>query len=270
MARPPLSAHLCRNRLRGVRTPCIAAYPSSRNFGLHHQTWLHNAYDTPRFGPVLAPAGKNDEERSFRVIHTKYTSLDKVIAFVFSSCNQTWRGIISTICLPKVFIEYVPYYAHDCIYWVDYRLGYSLMLDTSEMKFSVIALPPHNRDSVCAIVEAEEGKHGFLTIGDGTIDLYYKNWQRNGVGAQEWQHKKRIPLPKDFGINYRWEIEGTAGCYLALVAHHIIGYESPPNSEHFVLDMKTLLVEKLCTSNNGMFYGFPYARFPPLLALPSI
>jgi len=77
-------------------------------------------------------------------------------------------------------------------------------------------------------------------------------------------------LPKDSGINYRWEIEGTAGRYLALVVHHIIGDKSPPNSEHFVLDVKTLLVEKLCTLNNGMFCGFPYARFPPPLALPSI
>jgi hypothetical protein len=42
------------------------------------------------------------------------------------------------------------------------------------------------------------------------------------------------------------------------------------NYEYFVLDIKTLLVEKLCTSNNGAIYGFPYARFPPPLALPSI
>ncbi|XP_002443350.2 uncharacterized protein LOC8068831 isoform X3 [Sorghum bicolor] len=40
--------------------------------------------------PVLAPAGVNDEEESFRVIYTLFFK-DKVMAFVFSSCNQTWR-----------------------------------------------------------------------------------------------------------------------------------------------------------------------------------
>jgi hypothetical protein len=60
------------------------------------------------------------------------------------------------------------------------------MLDTSEMKFSIIDLPPHNLDSMHAIARAQEGKLGFLTIADGTIDLYCKNWQSNGVGAQEW------------------------------------------------------------------------------------
>jgi len=77
-------------------------------------------------------------------------------------------------------------------------------------------------------------------------------------------HDKLIPLPKDFGITYHWETEGTAGHYLALVA------ESSRKTEHFVLDIKTLLVENLCTSKNGAFFGFPYARFPPPLALPSI
>jgi len=103
----------------------------------------------------------------------------KVVVFVFSSCDQTWRGIISTI-----------YYAHGCLYWMFYGMGYSLMLDTSAMEFSVIDLPPHNFDSenMRAIVEAADGRLGFLTIGDGTIDLYCKNWQSNCVGAQEWLH----------------------------------------------------------------------------------
>ena len=123
---------------------------------------------------------------------------------------------------------------------------------------------------MCAIVEAADGRLGFLTIADGTIDLYCKNWQSNGVGAQEWQHDKLIPLPKDSGINYSWDIVGSVGRYVALVAHDPICDESSPNSELFVLDIETLLVEKLCTLNNGMFCGFPYARFPPPLALPSI
>jgi hypothetical protein len=220
--------------------------------------------------PVLAPASENDEEEeSFRVICAVQLK-DKVVALVFSSCNQTWQGIISTICLPNGFIGCKPYYVHGCFYWLFSRKGYSLVLDTSEMKFSIIDLPPHKFYSVCAIIEAEEGRLGFLTIGDGTIDLYCKNWQRNGVGAQEWQHDKLIPLPKESGINYHWEIQGTGGRYLALIAHHVICDESPPNCEHFVMDIKTLLVEKLCTSNNGTFYGFPYATFPPPLALSSI
>ncbi|CAD6342368.1 unnamed protein product [Miscanthus lutarioriparius] len=223
--------------------------------------------------PVLAPTGDNDEEESFRVICTvQDKGKRKVMAFVFSSCNQTWQGIISTIYLPNGFIGCKPYYAHGCLFWMFFGKGYSLMLDTSEMKSSIIDLPPHNFDfgSMHAIVEAEDGRLGFLTIGDGTIGLYCKNWQSNGVGAQEWQHDKLIPLPKDSGVNYSWDIVGTVGRYVALVAHDPICDESSPNSELFVLDIKTLLVEKLCTLNDGMFCGFPYARFPPPLALPSI
>jgi hypothetical protein len=221
--------------------------------------------DARRVLPVLAPAGENDEEESFRVI-CAVVFKDKVMAFVFSSCNQTWRGVTSTICLPDGFIEYMTYYAHGCLYWMVGLMGYSLMLDTSEMQFSIIDLPPHNFDSenMRAIVEAADGRLGFLTIGDGTIDLYCKNWQSNCVGAQEWLHDKLIPLPKDSRITYHWETEGTAGHYLALIA------ESSRKTEHFVLDIKTLLVENLCTSKNGAFFGFPYARFPPPLALPSI
>jgi len=215
--------------------------------------------------PVLAPAGVNDEEESFRVIYTLFFK-DKVMAFVFSSCNQTWRGITSTICLPDGFIEYMTCYAHGCLYWMVGLTAYSLMVDSSEMKFSTIDLPPHNFDSKAmrTIVEAADGRLGFLTIGDGTIDLYCKNWKNNCVGAQEWLHDKLIPLPKYSRINYHWEIEGTAGRYLALVAR------SSRNTEHFVLDLKTLLVENLHTSKTGAFSGFPYARFPPPLALPSI
>jgi hypothetical protein len=135
----------------------------------------------------------------------------------------------------------MPYYAHGCFYWLFYRMGYLLMLDTSEMELSIIDLPPHNFDSKRAIVEAEEGRLRFLTIADGIIDLYCKNWQSNGVGAQEWQHDKLVPLPKDSGIYYRWDIEGTAGRYLALLGSRQICHELR-KSEYFVLDTKTLLL----------------------------
>ncbi|XP_002443351.1 uncharacterized protein LOC8068831 isoform X1 [Sorghum bicolor] len=218
--------------------------------------------------PVLAPAGENDEEGSFRVICTVLFE-DKVMAFVFSSCNQTWRGITSTISLPDGVIEYMTYYAHGCLYWIVGLTLNSLMLDISEMKFSIIDLPPHSFDSTsgiveCAIVETADGRLGCLTIVDGTADLYCKNWQSNCVGGQEWLHDKRISLPKDSGITYNWEVEGTAGHYLALVG------ESSRNSEHIVVDIKTFLVENLCISSNGAIFGFPYARFPPPLELPSI
>jgi hypothetical protein len=107
----------------------------------------------------------------------------------------------------------------------------------------------------------------FLTIADGTIDLYCKNWQSNGVGAQELQHDKLIPLSKDSGINYIWNIGGTVGRYLALLGSSQICHELR-KSEYFVLDTKTLLLEKVCTSS--AFFGIPYARFPPPFAPPSI
>ena len=137
------------------------------------------------------------------------------------------------------------------------------------MKFSSIDLPPHNLDSMRAIVGAQEGRLGFLTIADGTIDLYCKNWQNNGVGAQEWRHDKLIPLPKDSGINYTWTIVGSVGHYLALQGSHEICHELR-KAEYFVLDTKTLLLEKVCTLSNIVLLGVPYARFPPPFALPSI
>ena len=120
-----------------------------------------------------------------------------------------------------------------------------------------------------AIVEAADGRLGFLTIGDGTIDLYCKNWQSNGVGAQEWQHDNLIPLPKDSGINYTWTVVGTEGHCLALLGSREICDELR-KSEYFVLDTKTLLLEKVCTLSNIVLLGVPYARFPPPFALPSI
>ena len=151
----------------------------------------------------------------------------------------------------------MPDYAHGCVHWLLDLTGYSLMLDTSEMEFSILdLLPPPYSESQRAIIEAGEGRLGLLTIGDDTVDLYCKNWQNNGVAAQEWQHDKLIPLPKDSGINYTWTIVGTVGQYLALRGSHQICHELR-KSEYFVLDTKTLLLEKVCTSSNVVFFG-PY------------
>jgi hypothetical protein len=215
--------------------------------------------------PILAPAGENVEDESFRVICTVQLH-GKVVVFIFSSCNQTWRGIISTISLPRYGRVGMPDYAHGCVHWLLDFTGYSRMLDTSEMEFSILdLLPPPYSESQRAIIEAGEGGLGLLTIGDDTVDLYCKNWQNNGVAAQEWQHDKLIPLPEDYRMDYHWCIVGTAGRYVGLLAHLGMHFK------YFVLDIKTFLLEELCTLKNGvMFFGFPYARFPPPLALPSI
>jgi len=66
-------------------------------------------------------------------------------------------------------------------------------------------------------------------------------------------------------IDYGWDIVDTAGHYVVVLACRGM------HCKYFVLDIKTLLLEELCTLKNSVvLYGFPYARFPPPLALPSI
>ncbi|RCV18856.1 hypothetical protein SETIT_3G337000v2 [Setaria italica] len=226
------------------------------------------------FEPFLAPAGdgkdeklKDEEESSLRVICTVRFE-NKFIAFFFSSANQKW-GLITYHSSSS--FGYRRCYAHGCFFWVVDSNGYALMLDTRQMKFSIIDLPPNNDVSnIFAFVEAGEGRLGLLTLVGSTIDLSCKIWRNNGAGAEGWQHCKMIPLPKDCGgINYIWYIMGAAERYLNLLALHMVHRESP--AQYFILDIKTLLLERLCTLNARAFLvSHLYASFPPLLAPPSL
>jgi hypothetical protein len=229
------------------------------------------------FEDFLAPAGDgkddklmDEEESSFRVIRIVRFQ-DKFMAFFFSSANQKWALI--TYHSSSSF-GYRLSYALGCFFWVDYPNRYTLVLDTRQMKFSIIDLPPNiGVWNSFAFVEAGEGRLGLLTHGFGgsTIDLSCKIWRHNGVSVEGWQHCKMIPLPKDCdGVNYNWYIVDAAERYLNLLAIKSAcarGGESP--GQYFVLDIKTLLSERIGRFNNG-FLAHLYASFPPPLALPSL
>ncbi|CAN6361304.1 unnamed protein product [Urochloa humidicola] len=144
------------------------------------------------------------------------------------------------------------------------------MLDTREMKFSVIDLPSnYDTLSSAAIVEVGKDRIGLLTLRDRTIDLSCKIWRNNGVGTEEWQHYKMIPLPKDSdGFYYSWCIMGAAERYVSLLRSDANGF--PERTECFVLDLKTMLLEKLCMLNHMAANANIYASFPLPLAPPTL
>ncbi|KAL6622622.1 hypothetical protein ACP70R_032501 [Stipagrostis hirtigluma subsp. patula] len=231
------------------------------------------------FRTFLAPAGEDDSDKedeessirakctSFRVIRTVEWE-NKVMVFIFSSGSGRWRGITyhSSSCPHRPIVGSQHYYAHGCFFWKVCRMDCYLMLDTREMKFSTIDLPPGEHGTEHAIVEAGEERLGFLVFDDGAMELYCKIWQNNGVGGEEWQHDKTIPLPgHDDGTCYDWSIIGAAEGYLLLLADHRHAYWLC-----FILDLKTLLLERLCAFNDGVYSGHIYASFPPPLAQPSI
>ncbi|CAL4906000.1 unnamed protein product [Urochloa decumbens] len=205
---------------------------------------LHRRYvmthDSSHTRPPDAGEDEGDES-SFRVFCTMRFG-DEFMAFFFSSANQKWELVTNH---SSSYFGRWRCYAHGCFFWMEDSRRSMLMLDTREMKFSIIDLPPNNNAlNDPAIVEAGEGRLGLLTLVDGAIDLSCKIiWRSNGVDTEGWQRYKVIPLTKDSdGKNYEWwSIMDAEGCYVSLVAlrsHH-------NDSEYFVLDLKTMLLERL-------------------------
>ncbi|CAL4906068.1 unnamed protein product [Urochloa decumbens] len=223
------------------------------------------------FQPYLVPASededdklKDEEQASFRIICAVQWG-NKFIAFFFSSVNQKWELV--TYHSLGYFGHLRRCYAHGCFFWVVDSERNALMLDTRGMKFSIIDLPPNNGTSSkgAAIVEAGEGRLGLLTLGDGAIDLSCMIWRNNSVGAEGWQHCKMIPLTKDCdGSNYDWLIMDAAGRYLSLMALR------SDSSKCFVLDLKTMLLKRLCALNDMVVHFHLYASFPSPFAPPSL
>ncbi|CAN6351992.1 unnamed protein product [Urochloa humidicola] len=220
------------------------------------------------FEPFLAPVDEDEEEESsFRVFCTVRLETEFMI-FFFSSANQKWE--LMAYDTSSYFGRLCRWYAHGCFFWVDDSERNAPMVDTREMKFSIIDLAYNDASNDVAIVEAGEGRLGLLTLGDSTIDLYFKTWRNNGVGAEGWQHDKTIPLTKDCdGSNYDWYVMDATGRYLSLLPLRS-GHEVPMGSECFVLDLKTMLLERLCVLNDSFGQKHLYASFPPPFAPPNL
>jgi len=198
-----------------------------------------------------------------------------VAAVVFSSATGKWYRVtfegwggygadMLTSCR---------YYTHRSLYQTSGLFSDVLMLDTRRMEFSAVRIPSVKVCRQHAIVEAGEGTLRLLTLGDGVLDLYCKAWQDGHVGAEEWRHEKRIPLPGGDGLRYTFS--GAGSGYLLLQAipqdlSELASYvQEVPKVQYFTLEVKTLLMERLCLSNKHINFAHLYANFP-LLSLPSV
>ncbi|KAJ1266327.1 hypothetical protein BS78_08G142400 [Paspalum vaginatum] len=200
----------------------------------------------------------------------------KVTALVFSSATREWRRVdFNSWRLDFAILTACRHHPQRSLCRTSGSFSEVLILDTRKMEFSVMRVP---RVRVCrqqAIVEAGEGgRLSFLTLGDGVLDLYCEAGQGDGVGAQEWQHERRIPLPG--GLSYSYTFSGVGGGYLLLQAVPQDWVEPAdhvphmPEIHYFTLKLKTLLVERLCVLNKRVSFAHLYANFLPPLSLPSV
>ncbi|CAN6361936.1 unnamed protein product [Urochloa humidicola] len=228
--------------------------------------------------PFLAPDATENadaESASFSVIRTCQLGHNKVVAFFFTSGSGRWRATTPYMSSSNIFpigcIGFQRCYALGCFHWMISSTA-SIVLDTRDMKFSTINLPPTDDLRHRAIFETGEGRLGLIAFSDGGRSVC-EVWQQNsGVvdDTQDWQLYKTIPLPNDaIGM----DIQGEADNYLLLRPIEASFYiEFPESKQYLVLDLKTLLFEGIFSSDVGYEArsGHLYVGFPPPLAPPSI
>ncbi|KAL6623445.1 hypothetical protein ACP70R_033324 [Stipagrostis hirtigluma subsp. patula] len=235
------------------------------------------------FDPFLAPAGEDEEESSLRVI-CNVVSKTNIVSFVFSSVTGNWRSIPSSSIASYEWMNILPsldrHCAGSCFGWTDFGHKVMLVLDTRLMEFSIVNLLPESQWREKAIVQAGEGRLGLVVNDYCKFDIYSKNWGDNGVGTEEWRHDMVIQLP--LLPDCYWHIFGPdGGCLLLwgiprdqrnLWSQCRKSSTKKPDKHYFVLELKTLRVERLCTlkleSNPGYLYS--YSSFPSPLSPPSI
>ncbi|CAN6338931.1 unnamed protein product [Urochloa humidicola] len=242
--------------------------------------------------PILAPAtsradvddDKKERETSPFSVICMMQSENKVVAFVFCSGNGEWQVIpyLSPKALPSTIFVGNRYgcrrsYAHGCFFWTVDSMCFSLVLDIREMKFSIIDLPPKpNYGSKSAIVDAGEGMLGLLTFDNSMVRLFRRVWSRNNdsvVGASEcWQPYKTASFPKDSNGKYyhHWFITVAADDIGVLMIGCVILNSARCSWHYHMLELKTLILKRLCVSDAGVLSSHTYARFPPPLAPPCI
>lgn len=225
------------------------------------------------FEPFLAPAGEGEKELSFRVI-CRVLCESKLVAFVFSSGTATWCGGVPfhgssalTDAAGSLFRRHrllQRHCAHGRFYWVLVSMDKMLMLDTRGVEFFIVDLPRDSHKREHAIVEAGQGRLGLFTLGASTLSLYCKS------GAGEWWLAKIIPFLPDYYLC----ITGAAQGYLLLggipVDRFQISSQQTPEIEYFALELKSLLLKKLCVLSRSVTHAHLYTGFPPPLSPPSV
>jgi hypothetical protein len=205
--------------------------------------------------------------------------------FVYSSVTGTWRCVASVSDAYYKHVQYLSYverhYADGCFYWADSCKENMLVLDTNEMKFSIVRVPPGPTDDAKVLVKAEEGKIGWLwlVLRENTLHLYSEaSGSANDCGL--WCHDAVVTL-RD---SYQWFYGGAAdqgyallqgipkGEYVAWVRSKQSNEKTTPktNAHYFTVELQTLVAEQLCVTEFDTEPAFLYASFPPPFALPSL
>jgi hypothetical protein len=254
---------------RYVQIPRIPGHLLSSSFAPYRD-------DAVEFEPFLAPddPGEDKDEPSFQVICSVRSWYSAVI-FVFSSVTGIWSRVTSISFPPRRAIKdpkvLVRYYACGCFFWVNGWDGYMLVLDPrdDDVKLSLVELPRIlvTRHQGLAIVDAGEDRVCVIAIDywRHTLALHCRTWRNNGFGPEKWQHKI-VPLPEP---EYYWYIKGAADGYLLLKAFPRDSSQQP-EALYFTLELKTMLIERLCVSDHHICHAYLYASFPPPLSPPSI
>jgi hypothetical protein len=226
----------------------------------------------------LAPPGGDDEEASdteetsFSVIWMAQCRTE-LVASVFSSSTGQWRAISSMSCsdlfsglLPLTGSHHFSWrqYSYGCFYWVTDWRERLLVLDTQTMEFSIAEPPPEARGLPCvdiAIVEAGEGMPGMFVLSEDAVYLDYTIRRSNCGSSSQWQHEKT------FSLDSKCSVMGAVGRNLLLYQ-----LRNPSlGAGCFLLDVKTLQLERLLVSNSSRPYGHIYSNFPPsMLSTPAI
>ncbi|KAL6623444.1 hypothetical protein ACP70R_033323 [Stipagrostis hirtigluma subsp. patula] len=228
------------------------------------------------YEPFLVPVGE-EKESSLRVI-CNVVYENKFVTLVFSSLDGEWRDVTcfstATFELMRYSILLNRHYAHGCFYWTDYAQKVMLMLDMRDMKLSVVDLPDESEGQQKTIVEAGKDKLGLLILNRRMLDLYIKTCQDNSVGIEEWQHDNTILLTQL--PDCVWGIDSEAEGYIVLRGlprDELDAWMFPdekPDVLYVTIDVKTLLIERLCVLKFETWPVYLYARFLPPLPLPSI
>jgi hypothetical protein len=183
--------------------------------------------------------------------------------FVYSSVTGTWRCVASVSDAYYKHVQYLSYverhYADGCFYWADSCKENMLVLDTNEMKFSIVRVPPGPTDDAKVLVKAEEGMIGWLwlLLRENTLHLYSEaSGSANDCGL--WCHDAVVTL-RD---SYQWFYGGAAdqgyallqgipkGEYVAWVRSKQSNEKTTPktNAHYFTVELQTLVAEQLCVT----------------------
>ncbi|XP_051195255.1 uncharacterized protein [Lolium perenne] len=243
------------------------------------------------YEPILAPAGDDEDETSFRVLcWASYRS--KFFMLVFSSATGKWCmaaspswssfGTVESSEKSMLLFKYI----RGCLYWRAPVGDKLLLLDTCSMEFStvniltschmqLINLLDQSRWSSSLVLATEGALEMFTLIRNCLNDSYsiYHTIQQNGSHySGNCDLKNVIELPR----SYWYFIAGATGGFLFLrgIRESQSQASQADIEDLFSLDIKTSELKMVHggaqNSHNLVRPAQPYFGFPPSLSKPSL